>query len=106
RSLRQLIRRCLTKDPKHRLRDAADARFVVEDSLTDAGTEPVIPSAASGRPSHRPLAWLAAVLAAVLGGAGWWTAYEKAKSSEPPVENPLANAQFTRFTDFPGSEQD
>ena len=42
---------------------------------------------------------------AVLAGAGWWIAYDRSKLQAALVENPLANAQFTRFTDFPGSEQ-
>jgi serine/threonine protein kinase len=105
-SVRQLLRRCLRKDPKHRLRDAADARFVVEDTLPEIGSEPVAPVAVRGRSSHGHVLRGVAVLAIVLGVAGWWTAYEKTGSSNPFPENPLANAQFTRFTDFPGSEQD
>ena len=105
-SIRQLLRRCLTKDPRHRLRDAADARFVVEDTLADVGVAPVVPIAAPGRSSHGYLAWGVALLAIVLGGAGWWAAYQRARPPDPFGDNPLANAQFTRFTDFAGSEQD
>jgi serine/threonine-protein kinase len=35
--LRRLLRRCLQRDPKHRLRAAADARLVIEDLEQDAG---------------------------------------------------------------------
>src|SRR5262249_23860462 len=105
-SARQLLRRCLTKDPKDRLRDAADARFVVEDILTDAGGEPVAAVSAPSRGLHARSAWLAAAVAAVLGAAGGGTAFEDARWAEPFFENPLANAQFTRFNDFPGSERE
>ena len=35
--LRSLLRRCLQKDPSRRLRDAADARFQIEEALSDSG---------------------------------------------------------------------
>jgi serine/threonine protein kinase len=34
--VRRLLRRCLEKDPKSRLRDIADVRFAIEDSAHDA----------------------------------------------------------------------
>ena len=35
--VRSLLRRCLQRDPGRRLRDAADARFQIEEALTDSG---------------------------------------------------------------------
>ena len=43
---------------------------------------------------------VAAVLALAVPAAWWAGRSEKAGVSE----NPLANAKFTRFTDFPGNE--
>ena len=35
--VRSLLRRCLQRDPSRRLRDAADARFQIEEALSDSG---------------------------------------------------------------------
>jgi len=52
-SIRRLLRRCLEKDPKRRLSDAADARLEIEDALTTPGGEERVvrdaPTPASGR---------------------------------------------------------
>ena len=44
--VRSLLRRCLQKDPSRRLRDAADARFQIEEALSDSGD-------ADAGPHHR-----------------------------------------------------
>jgi eukaryotic-like serine/threonine-protein kinase len=70
-SIQRLVRRCLSKDPKQRLRDIGDARIAIEETLAgspDVGAvrEPPLQSAPTpiGR---RALPWaLAAVLALVL----------------------------------------
>ena len=36
-AVRSLLRHCLEKDPKHRLRDIADARLAIDDALRSAG---------------------------------------------------------------------
>ena len=58
-SIRQLLRRCLDKDPKRRLRDSGDARLDIDDART-------APAIAKGRmPQARGVrfaAWAAAVL--------------------------------------------
>jgi serine/threonine protein kinase/Tol biopolymer transport system component len=54
-----LLRRCLEKDPRQRLRDIGEARIVIEDVLSGtAPAEPVAPL------RHRPFVWIA--IAAVL----------------------------------------
>ncbi len=87
-ALRRVLFRCLTKDPKQRLRDIGDVRIEL-----DAPDE-VVPIAM--RTSWLP--W--AALAMVVAGVALW------ESTRPAVapRNPLANAQFTRFTDWPGTE--
>jgi eukaryotic-like serine/threonine-protein kinase len=42
RRVDQLVRRCLERDPKRRLRDAGEARLVLEDVLAGKGDEPAI----------------------------------------------------------------
>jgi Tol biopolymer transport system component len=67
-----LLRRCLNKDPKERLRDIGEARIAID----KAGTEPAPPSAVAPARASRPhwVALGAAVLfaAAVSVGATWW----------------------------------
>ena len=64
--IRELLRRCLTKDPKRRLRDIGEARITIEDALAGAAEEP----AAAGRAAARvaPL-WGRALPWAILAGA-------------------------------------
>ncbi|HVS64106.1 MAG TPA: protein kinase [Thermoanaerobaculia bacterium] len=60
-SLRRLLARCLTKDPKRRLRDIADARLDLEEARSEGSRSP----AAAGTSARR--GWLAPVLAGVAG---------------------------------------
>jgi serine/threonine protein kinase len=59
-SIRRLLRRCLEKDRKHRLADAADVRLEIEDALTSPA-EPRVPA-----PSRRLTFVLLSVIAAIL----------------------------------------
>ncbi len=68
-SIRSLLRRCLQKDPRQRLRDIADARFQIEEALN----EPAIPLAAAPVPARKDrerLLWAALVVAVVATAAG------------------------------------
>ena len=56
-------------------------------------------------PGVSPLAIGAALLLSAALGTGWWTG-RRSGPLERVAENPLADAQFTRVTDFPGSESD
>ena len=58
--LRRLLRRCLEKDVRRRLRDISDARLELE-----PGSDDPAPQAAVTPPPHRPL-WLAAAVAGSL----------------------------------------
>jgi serine/threonine protein kinase len=79
-AVRKLLRRCLEKDPKQRLRDIADARF----DLEDEDSTPVLRAAAPGR--YRPAsaaAIMGAALLAIAAAAAWWTRREP--GSDSPV---------------------
>jgi Tol biopolymer transport system component len=97
-----LLRRCLEKDRRRRLRDIGDA-------LTDLGDEVLRPPAADedasrrGRRSRAPL--LVAAGAVVLVAISLLWLYFR-RDASPHWENPLANATFQRLTDFEGSELD
>ena len=97
--IRELIRRCLTKTPRQRLRDIGDARLVLEEYM--ANPSAAQPSAGAATPtanagSNRLLLWLfgGVVLGALLAGAAVW----KLKS---PAARPLM-MQFSAVTNFTG----
>jgi predicted Ser/Thr protein kinase len=80
KSIRELLRRCLDRDVKNRLRDIGEARVVL--GSPRGGTEE--PSKAEARPTAKPAWTLAAVFALAAVGAGLvaWRATR-------PVEQPL-----------------
>jgi len=73
RPVQRLLRRCLTKDPKQRLRDIGEARILLEDVARGVAEEPPAvaqPSAPRGAPAWL---WLAGIaVAALLGGTASW----------------------------------
>ena len=102
-SLQRLLRRSLAKDRQDRLRDIGDIRFAIEDSTAEhrAAEIPIV----AKRSRRLGLAIGTSVLLAAALATGWWTGRRSAPA-ETVAESPLADAQFTRFTDFPGSESD
>ncbi len=75
-SIQKLIRLCLNKDPKQRLRDIGDARIAIEETLSGAGAgleaRPYEETSAARRAPHPILPWaLAVILICVAGIAGW-----------------------------------
>jgi Tol biopolymer transport system component len=97
-----LLKRCLDRNTKRRLRDIGDARIEIDDAIARPNVRGT-PARESARGTWRR--WIAPAVIAVAGlvalvVAGW--------RSSAPLEgawvNPLANATFTRFTDFPGTE--
>ena len=67
--IRVLLRRCLQKDPRQRLRDIGDARISVEEVLTGS-SESLISTGVSFPLVRRILPWALAVLFATLSVAG------------------------------------
>lgn len=91
-AIRRLLRRCLVKDPKQRLRDMGDVRIEI-DGIDEAlaGSDAVVASAAPAGPRAPWLPWLAAgALAIGLAAAVAWN-----------LRRPVAAAAVTRFTIVP-----
>jgi serine/threonine protein kinase/Tol biopolymer transport system component len=98
--IRQLLVRCLAKDPKQRLRDIGDVRIEM-DSADDAlprVSDETMASSARTKTGTTALPWVA--LAALFAGVA------VREVRRPPIvqESPLANAQFSRFTNWEGTE--
>jgi Tol biopolymer transport system component len=92
--LRQLIARCLERDPQLRLRDIGEARIML--------ASPVVPEAADARALSRwraPLVWT--VLGLLAGAAMMWLL-----SRSGPDASVAAAPQFSlrRITEMPGPE--
>jgi hypothetical protein len=77
-SVRRLLRRCLEKDPKRRLRDAGDASLLLEDDPHE--TKPAF--AARVAPRTTPVLVASVLLAiAVSGAVGWRAARRQAEAT-------------------------
>jgi Tol biopolymer transport system component len=96
--IRRLLLRCLTKDPKKRLRDIGDVRIEID------AMDEVLPAAPAAAPTRARsaaawLPWIALVLVAAAVGT------REAVRPAPAAENPLAGATFSRVTSWAGSEE-
>jgi eukaryotic-like serine/threonine-protein kinase len=84
-AIRRLLRRCLTKDPKQRLRDIGEARITIE-NFQSGKSEEIAETTIRNKPPplKRTLLWVAGIaLAFILGGSGMWLL--RPVSSEMPL---------------------
>jgi Tol biopolymer transport system component len=94
-AVRTLLRRCLERDPKQRLRDIGEARILLNSSDALRGSAPVV-APLTIRASRLP--WLiaaAAVIAAVMMGASW--AMSSGASPADRIETSLAPLKAHAF---------
>src|SRR5205823_6140901 len=86
-TIRTLLRRCLQKDVTQRLRDAADLRIEIQDTLNAPATGTPRAAAVTARPfSRRALPWAAGVLAgAIVAGLAVWNLKPVPASPPRPV---------------------
>jgi serine/threonine-protein kinase len=71
RRLSALVERCLEKDPRKRLRDAGEARVVIEDVIAKPGADAALDARAAVAPApafRRYLPWLVAVAGLAIAG--------------------------------------
>jgi Tol biopolymer transport system component len=83
-AIQKLLRRCLDKNPKRRLRDIGEARIALEDSGSGTAVAPVIPEAKPKAVSNR-LPWALAAVATLAALALAFFHFREA----PPVERVL-----------------
>ena len=97
--VRRLLLRCLTKDPKKRLRDIGDVRIEI-DAIDEVLTGTSEQSGTRHTPGRLPRIWLPWLALAMLAAAtGLWEVLRTV-----PLENPLPSEGFKLLTDWPGSE--
>jgi eukaryotic-like serine/threonine-protein kinase len=73
RRVRDLLRRCLAKDPDRRLHDIADARIEIDDALADPGTPDEQEAAARFSRRGAPMAlWAIATLMTLAASTAAW----------------------------------
>jgi Tol biopolymer transport system component len=109
RRIREMLHRCLTKDPKQRLQAIGEARIVLEGAIAGSPEEIVSPAGSATEPQtlwRRALPWAVAAIAAALA-IGLSVLYWRASQREPRqvmqasllLSEPLAGV----FSPNPGS---
>jgi len=86
-AIRKLLRRCLERDPRERLRDIGDARFEINDALTAPGTSDgeAVPIAAPAARRRAIFAAAALALGLITGGLIVLTLVRPAPDPPAPV---------------------
>jgi len=82
-AIRRLLRRCLERNPKNRLRDLGEARIAIDEALAGAATGDAAAPAVASAPRRGAALWVAALL--VTGAAAALTGY-LARPAAPPRE--------------------
>ncbi len=95
--IHRLVRRCLVKDRKRRLADAADAILEIDDALTTAGAESPVRAATASRPTIPTVLW--ALAAALAAAAAVLATLALMRSAPPPA------LQTSRFVATPPAAQ-
>lgn len=88
RRLRELLRRCLVKDPRSRLRDIGEARITLDEIAAGADEPPVVSAAAAaprGSAWRRVVPWALAGASFALAGAVAWAPWRDPASPALPV---------------------
>ena len=83
--VRTVLRRCLQKDPKQRLRDIGDVRLALEGAFETAAPPPLTPATSSKPRGH--FAWMAAIALVALAAPAAW-------SLKPGPELPLLTMEI------------
>jgi eukaryotic-like serine/threonine-protein kinase len=81
--IRVLLERCLRKDQRQRLSDAADARIEIEDATADAGVRAPVPVQSPRRGSAKLV--LALLAGAAIAGVFAWIFARESKETPAPI---------------------
>jgi Tol biopolymer transport system component len=97
-AIRRLLRRCLQKDPRQRLRDAADARLEIEEARNGGAIEPT-----AGREQPQRASWLSYGIAGLIGAAVA-TAVAVTTLRQPTLPEAPDFSRVVRMTSGPARE--
>jgi serine/threonine protein kinase/Tol biopolymer transport system component len=99
--MEEILAKALAKDLKGRYQHAGDMALDLR-RFQSAWETKTLPSmrASTAAPRSR-WSWVAIAFLLLALPAVWWAGR---RGTTAPISNPLSNAQFTRFTDFEGSE--
>ena len=85
-SIRRLLRRCLTRDPQQRWRDAADARLEIEDAMAASAradaTSPAPASASASTSSRERMIWALTLVGIAVAA---WTLASRSRPGPAPL---------------------
>jgi len=98
RHVRDLIARCLVKDPRRRLRDIGEARLTLESTSTGAPVASTSSSEGRKLAGGSPVTWMATTILVLAAAFAGWRARGQ---SEAPREQ---WSKFTQLTDLVGAE--
>ena len=98
-ALERIVSRCLEKSRAARFQSARDLAFALE--VLSGSTTVAPPTTAGVARRWRPALGIAVVVLSLLAAAGAWLTRGAATTS---IENPLTNAQFSKLTDWEGTE--
>ena len=106
-AMQRLVRRCLVKDPKQRLRDIGDARIAIEETLSgDAAVSGTLPQAGDGpgalqgvrfSPLRRALPWAVAAAFFLLSGLLAFIYFRKGPTPAPATRSLITLPQKMHF---------
>jgi serine/threonine-protein kinase len=107
--VRDLLGRCLQKDPNRRLRDIGDARIEIEEALAEIVRPPPRPALVPSQPALRSRRLRATMVAltALIALALAWALLIPRRGSSPPrpaLLNSLAVLPFRNLSDQPGGQ--
>ena len=94
RRVAELVRRCLQKDPKQRLRDIGEARIAIEGAMAGEVEPSALGPASTQGHGRSALPWAIAITAlvlAIVAGALYW--FERRPEAEPVVRASLLLGQ-------------
>jgi eukaryotic-like serine/threonine-protein kinase len=98
--VRRLLRRCLEKDPRRRMADAADMRLEIDDALADSlQDDPKVPSLARPADVRSHLAVGATVAILTIAGMLSWRGWDRAPLT--PAQPGALNERVTKLELLP-----
>ncbi len=93
-AIRRLLRRCLDRDPRRRLRDIGEARVALEEVAAGRVDDAALTAGASAISTRRPWRWAAGAALLILGGAlGLGVARVAAPRGPAPLRYHLLTAE-------------